>query len=106
VCGGRHAPRNNAGLVFTQFGVADLRGRTLNGCAARLIGIAAPPFRGELARSATMEPADTPLECYIGAHSRQLDRPRPLVDTKQTPPGRTNAIAANALGSFKHFQIP
>jgi acyl-CoA hydrolase len=44
-------PRSDADLVVTEYGVADLRGATLTERAARLIGIAAPPFREELARA-------------------------------------------------------
>ena len=44
-------PRSDADLVVTEHGVADLRGATLSERVARMIGIAAPAFREELARA-------------------------------------------------------
>ncbi len=44
-------PRSDADLVVTEHGVADLRGATLAERAARLIAIAAPAFREDLARA-------------------------------------------------------
>ena len=44
-------PRSDADLVVTEHGVADLRGATLTERVSRMIGIAAPEFREELARA-------------------------------------------------------
>ncbi|NNM72770.1 4-hydroxybutyrate CoA-transferase [Enterovirga sp. DB1703] len=44
-------PRSDADLVVTEHGVADLRGATLSERVTRMIGIAAPAFREELARA-------------------------------------------------------
>lgn len=45
-------PRSDAGLIVTEYGVADLRGLSLTQRAARMIAIAAPEFREELSRAA------------------------------------------------------
>ncbi len=44
--------RGDMDVVVTEWGVAELRGRSLAERARRLIAIAAPPFRDELARAA------------------------------------------------------
>jgi acyl-CoA hydrolase len=44
-------PRSDADLVVTEYGVADLRGATLSERVERMIAIAAPELREELARS-------------------------------------------------------
>lgn len=44
-------PRSDADLVVTEYGVADLRGATLSERAERMIAIAAPAFREDLARA-------------------------------------------------------
>jgi acetyl-CoA hydrolase len=44
--------RSDAGLIVTEYGVADLRGRPLSQRVRRLIDIAAPEFRAELERQA------------------------------------------------------
>lgn len=44
-------PRADADLVVTEYGVADLRGATLGQRAARMIAVAHPDFREDLARS-------------------------------------------------------
>ncbi|MGE8317770.1 MAG: acetyl-CoA hydrolase/transferase family protein [Comamonas sp.] len=45
-------PRSDAGLIVTEHGVADLRGRTLSQRVRRMIDIAAPEHRAELERQA------------------------------------------------------
>ncbi|CCW10330.1 4-hydroxybutyrate coenzyme A transferase [Rhodococcus aetherivorans] len=45
--------RADAGLVVTEFGIADLRGLTLSERRSRLIEIAHPDHRAELAESAS-----------------------------------------------------
>ncbi|TAN01176.1 MAG: acetyl-CoA hydrolase, partial [Rhodanobacteraceae bacterium] len=44
--------RSDAGLIVTEYGVADLRGRPLSQRVRCLIDIAAPEFRAELERQA------------------------------------------------------
>lgn len=44
-------PRSDADLVVTEFGIADLRDATLDQRAERMIAIAAPEFREDLARA-------------------------------------------------------
>ncbi len=44
--------RSDAGLIVTEYGVADLRGQPLSRRIERLIAIAAPEFRAELERQA------------------------------------------------------
>lgn len=44
-------PRSDVDAIVTEWGVAELRGRTLNQRAEAMIRIAAPPFREQLARS-------------------------------------------------------
>jgi acetyl-CoA hydrolase len=41
-------PRSDAGLIVTEFGVADLRGLTLNQRVRKMLDIAAPQHRAEL----------------------------------------------------------
>ena len=43
--------RSDVGLVVTEHGVADLRGRSLRERAASLVAVADPAFRDELARA-------------------------------------------------------
>ncbi len=43
-------PRSDAGLIVTEYGVADLRGQPLSRRVRRLIDIAAPEHRAELER--------------------------------------------------------
>lgn len=45
------ALRSDADLVVTEFGIADLRGATLDERARRMIAVAAPAFRDDLARA-------------------------------------------------------
>jgi acyl-CoA hydrolase len=45
-------PRSDADIVVTEYGVAELRGRTLAERTRRMIAIAAPQFRDTLARAA------------------------------------------------------
>ena len=45
-------PRSEAGVFVTEYGAADLRGRTLSERALRMIAIAHPAFREALGRSA------------------------------------------------------
>ena len=45
-------PRSDAGLIFTEYGVADLRGQPLSRRVQRMIDIAAPEHRAELERQA------------------------------------------------------
>jgi len=45
-------PRNDTHIIVTEFGWADLKGKTLRERAAALIGIAHPAFREELERAA------------------------------------------------------
>jgi acyl-CoA hydrolase len=45
-------PRCDAGLIVTEFGVADLRGLTFKQRVRRMLDIAHPDFRAELARAA------------------------------------------------------
>src|SRR5690606_7261097 len=45
-------PRSDAGLIVTEYGVADLRGQPLSQRVRRLIDIAAPEHRADLAREA------------------------------------------------------
>jgi acetyl-CoA hydrolase len=45
-------PRCDAGLIVTEYGVADLRGRTLSQRERRMIDIAAPTHRADLERQA------------------------------------------------------
>lgn len=47
-------PRGYADCIVTEFGVAELRGQTLRERARRLVGIAHPDFRRELARDAKL----------------------------------------------------
>jgi acyl-CoA hydrolase len=44
-------PRGDIGLVVTEYGIADLRDKSVDGRAEALIGIAAPDFRDELAEA-------------------------------------------------------
>ena len=50
-------PRSDADLIVTEFGVADLRGQSLAERARRLVAIAHPDFREQLARAAHLLPA-------------------------------------------------
>jgi acyl-CoA hydrolase len=45
-------PRADADIVVTEYGIAELRGRSLDERAAALIAIAAPGFRKELSAAA------------------------------------------------------
>lgn len=45
-------PRSDAGYIVTEYGIADLRGCTLSERARRMIAIASPEAREELARAA------------------------------------------------------
>ena len=45
-------PRNDTHIVVTEFGWADLKGKTLRERATALIGLAHPRFREELERAA------------------------------------------------------
>lgn len=47
-------PRSDVGLVVTEFGVADLRGQSLKHRMNRMVAIAHPDFREELARAGQM----------------------------------------------------
>ena len=44
-------PRNDVHYIVTEFGYAELRGKSLKERAEALIGLAHPKFRDELARS-------------------------------------------------------
>jgi itaconate CoA-transferase len=46
-------PRNDVRYIVTEYGVADLRGKTLGERAEALIAIAHPDFRDELTRAAS-----------------------------------------------------
>jgi acetyl-CoA hydrolase len=52
--------RSDAGLVVTEHGVADLRGRTLRQRAEALVAVAGPAFRNDLAAAAADEERGTP----------------------------------------------
>ena len=45
-------PRSDAGIIVTEYGVADLRGAPLSERARLMIAIAHPDFRGQLERDA------------------------------------------------------
>ena len=44
-------PRNDTHIVVTEYGSADLKGKTLRQRAEALVGIAHPKFREELAKA-------------------------------------------------------
>ena len=45
-------PKNTVDMVVTEYGIAELRGRTIRERARALISVAHPTFRDELERSA------------------------------------------------------
>ena len=57
LCGPVSTPRADAGLIVTEYGVADLRGCGLRQRALRMVEIAHPDFRDELVREAEQLPA-------------------------------------------------
>jgi acyl-CoA hydrolase len=52
LCGPVSTPRSNAGIVITEHGAADLRGLSIRERIPRMISLAAPEFREQLAREA------------------------------------------------------
>jgi acyl-CoA hydrolase len=67
-------PRSSVDIVVTEHGVADLRGRSLRGRAERLIAVAAPEFRGELAAA----------HQHAAPYLRSTSTPRPSETTGET----------------------
>ena len=74
-------PRSDAGIVVTEYGVADLRGLTLRQRRERMLAIAHPDHRGALDRMTGHSPPDRPANAARGTSSPS--QPNPTGQTLQ-----------------------